>query len=296
MESMIPSPTSTSRPRDAVTARAADTTGAPPRFRVTRSARRRLARSLLYTIFASAALLIVVGADWGAIQQSFFDPTIARESFPEVATVAARNTLFYTAIAFAGGLLLGLVLALMKLSALAPYRWAATTYIEFFRGLPAILVIFTIAFAIPIAFQWQPPGGSAGAGLLALVLVSAAYIAETIRAGIQAVPRGQTEAAQSLGLSAGWTMVSVVLPQAFRIIIPPLTNELVLLIKDSSLLFIAGMAVQQQELTTFARDSVSSVANSTPLTIAALMYLAVTLPLTRAVAFMERRSSRSERR
>jgi polar amino acid transport system permease protein len=259
---------------------------------VKRTTRTRLIRGLLYLIFVGAVLALVLVADWGAIRTAFFNSDIARDSFPEVVTIAVKNTIIYTAISFAGGLVFGLVLALMKLSPVAPYRWAATIYIEFFRGLPALLVIFTFAFAVPIAFQWRPPGGSAGAGLLALIIVSAAYIAETIRAGIQAVPRGQVEAAHSLGMSGGWTMVSVVLPQAFRIVIPPLTNELVVLIKDTSLLFIAGMAIEQQELTTFARDSVSSVGNSTPLTIAALMYLAVTLPLTRLVAYMERRGAR----
>ena len=232
-------------------------------------------------------------ADWAAVRTAFFNVDLLRASFPDVITVAAKNTVVYTLISFSGGLALGLILALMKLSPVAPYRWAATIYIEFFRGLPAILVIFTFAFAVPIAFGWRPPGGSAGAGLLALIIVSAAYIAETIRAGIQAVPKGQLEAAQSLGMSEFHTMIAVVLPQAFRIIIPPLTNELVVLIKDSSLLFIAGMAIQEQELTTFARDSVSSVGNSTPLTVAALMYLAVTLPLTRLVAYLERRMERS---
>ena len=257
-----------------------------------RTTRARLIRGLLYLIFVGAILALVLVADWGAIRTAFFNADIAKDSFPEVVTIAVKNTIIYTAIAFAGGLVFGLVLALMKLSPVAPYRWAATIYIEFFRGLPALLVIFTFAFAVPIAFQWRPPGGSAGAGLLALIIVSAAYIAETIRAGIQAVPKGQVEAAHSLGMSSPWTMVSVVLPQAFRIVIPPLTNELVVLIKDTSLLFIAGMAIEQQELTTFARDSVSSVGNSTPLTIAALMYLAVTLPLTRLVAYMERRGAK----
>ena len=99
-------------------------------------------------------------------------------------------------------------------------------------------------FAIPIAF-WQPPGGLVGAGSSAWIVVSAAYMAETLRAGIQAVPKGQTEAARSLGMSAGRTMVSMILPQAFRIVIPPLTNELVLLIKDTSLLFVLGIAVDR---------------------------------------------------
>lgn len=261
--------------------------------RLRRTTKRRLGRGALYALFLLGIALIVSAADWTAVRTAFFNTEILRASFPEVVTVAAKNTIVYTAISFSGGLALGLVLALMKLSPVAPYRWAATVYIEFFRGLPALLVIFTFAFAIPIAFQWRPPGGSAGAGLLALIVVSAAYIAETVRAGIQAVPRGQVEAARSLGMGPVFTMVSVVLPQAFRIVIPPLTNELVILIKDTSLLFIAGMAIDQQELTTFARDSVSTVGNSTPLTVAALMYLAVTLPLTRLVAYLEKRSSRS---
>ena len=257
-----------------------------------RSTQRRVTRWALYLLFLTGLGFLLRSVDWAAVQTAFFNPELLRASFPEVVTVAAKNTIIYTSVAFSGGLALGLVLALMKLSPIAPYRWTATAYIEFFRGLPAILVIFTFAFAVPIAFDWRPPGGSAGAGLLALIVVSAAYIAETIRSGIQAVPQGQVEAAQSLGMPAGHTLIAVVLPQAFRIIVPPLTNELVILIKDTSLLFIAGMAVQEQELTTFARDSVSSAGNSTPLTVAALMYLVVTLPLTRLVAHLERRMAK----
>jgi polar amino acid transport system permease protein len=260
---------------------------------VKRSTKRRLVRAALYLLFIAIVGTLVLIADWAAIQRTFLNWDIARAQFPDVILTAARNTVVYTIIAFIGGMILGLFLALMKLSPVAPYRWTATAYIEFFRGLPALLVIFAFAFAIPIAFQWRPPGGSAGAGLLALIIVSAAYIAETFRAGIQAVPKGQLEAARSLGMSGSWTMVSVVLPQAVRIVIPPLTNELVILIKDTSLLFIAGMALQDRELTTFARDAVSATSNSTPLTIAALMYLAVTLPLTRLVARLERRTQRA---
>ena len=258
-----------------------------------RSTRRRLIRGVLYLVFVALVGLLALLADWQAIRSTFLNVDIAREQFPDVIVTAAKNTVLYTLIAFVGGMILGLFLALMKLSPIAPYRWTATAYIEFFRGLPALLVIFAFAFAIPIAFQWNPPGGSAGAGLLALIVVSAAYIAETFRAGIQAVPKGQLEAARSLGMPGSWTMVSVVLPQAVRIVIPPLTNELVVLIKDTSLLFIAGMALQDRELTTFARDSVSTTSNSTPLTIAALMYLAVTLPLTRLVARLERRTQKA---
>jgi polar amino acid transport system permease protein len=254
--------------------------------------RKRLFRGVLYAIFIIAVAVVVFLADWEAIRSNFFDLDVAAEAFPGVITTAAKNTVIYTAIAFVGGMIGGLILALMKLSPVGPYRWLATGYIELFRGLPALLVIFGFAFAVPIAFQWRPPGGSAGAGLIALIVVAAAYIAETIRAGIEAVPKGQVEAARSLGMRPSWTLVSVVLPQAFRIITPPLTNELVILIKDTSLLFIAGMALSDRELTTFARDSVSSQANATPLVLAALMYLVITLPLTQLVAKLERHNKR----
>jgi polar amino acid transport system permease protein len=159
--------------------------------------------------------------------------------------------------------------------------------------LPALLVIVASGFAIPIAFGWTPPGGLVGAGIAALIVVSSAYMAETLRAGIQAVPKGQTEAARSLGMGSGRTTVSIVLPQAFRIVIPPLTNEFVLLIKDTSLLALIGVAFADRELTTFARDEVVNTANSTPLVIAALMYLAITLPLTQLVSALERRQQKA---
>lgn len=257
-----------------------------------RSTRRLLIRGVLYAVFAAAVLFVVLSADWGKIQTNFLNVEVARDTFPEVVTIAAKNTVVYTAIAFLGGMLLGLLLALMKLSPVLPYRWLATGYIELFRGLPALLVIFGFAYAVPIALQWRPPGGNAGAGLIALIIVSSAYIAETIRAGIEAVPKGQVEAARSLGMNPTWTMVTVVLPQAFRIITPPLTNELVILIKDTSLLFIAGMAIGDRELTTFARDALTSQANATPLVVAAVMYLIITLPLTQLVAKLERHNKR----
>ena len=255
-----------------------------------RSTRKRLEQGLLYAILIAIVAAIAFAADWAEIKENFFNVDVLRSLWPEIVTVAAKNTIIYTAVAFAGGLALALVLALMKLSPVAPYRWLGTVYIEFFRGLPALLVILAIGFAIPIAFQWRPPGGTIGAGVLALIIVSAAYMAETLRAGIQAVPKGQIEAARSLGMSGGWTTVSVVLPQAFRIVIPPLTNEFVLLIKDTSLLFVLGMSPDQRELTTFSRDALTTNANSSPLLAAAVLYLIITLPLTRLVAYLEKRS------
>jgi polar amino acid transport system permease protein len=118
-------------------------------------------------------------------------------------------------------------------------------------------------------------------------------MAETLRAGIQAVPKGQVEAARSLGMTSGRTMISVVLPQAFRIVIPPLTNEIVLLIKDTALLAAIGVSAGQRELTTFARDMMNTYSDATPLLMAAVFYLIITLPMTRLVAALERRQQRA---
>lgn len=258
-----------------------------------RSTRTKVNRGILYAVLLVALGLVILLADWSAIRENFLDREVLETLWPEIVTVAAKNTIVYTVIAFAGGLVIALFLALMKLSPIGPYRWIATSYIEFFRGLPALVVIIGFGFAVPIAFGWRPPGGTIGAGIIALIVVSGAYMAETIRAGIQAVPKGQTEAARSLGMSSSWTTVSVVLPQAFRIVIPPLTNEFVILIKDTSLLFVLGVAADQRELTTFARDAVTTNQDSSPLLAAAVLYLIITLPLTRLIARLERRTQRA---
>jgi len=246
----------------------------------------------MYALFIAFIVLVAVATDWPKIGKQFFDLEVAAKLFPDIVIVALRNTVLFTLIAFAGGLLLGIVFALMKLSVIAPFRWFATAWIELFRGLPALLTIFAMAFILPIAFGIKPPGGPVGAGLIGLILVASAYMAEVIRAGIQAVPKGQTEASRSLGMSPMKTMFWIVLPQGFRIIIPPLTNEFVLLLKDTSLLFIAGTFIWSKELTSFARDANTMYANATPLIMAALLYLIVTIPLTRFTAWLERRMAR----
>jgi polar amino acid transport system permease protein len=259
-----------------------------------RSTRRRVNQGVLYAVLVGAVVALASIADWSAIKENFLDVDVAKEGFPEFVTVATKNTIIYTAVAFSGGLAVALVLALMRMSPVAPYRWLATAYVELFRGLPALLVIIFFGLGMPLAFTWwDPPGGFVGAGVIALIVVSAAYMAETLRAGIQAVPKGQSEAARSLGMSGAWTTISVVMPQAFRIVIPPLTNELVLLIKDTALLSVIGIAANQRELTTYARDLMNQTANATPLVVAAALYLIITLPLTQLVAWLERRQRRA---
>jgi polar amino acid transport system permease protein len=258
-----------------------------------RTTRKRLTRTALYVLFVVILVLALISADWDRIAQYFLNPEIAREQLPQIITVALKNTLLFTVISFVGGLLVGILMALMKLSSIGPYRWFATTYIELFRGLPALLTIFGFAYMLPIAFGVQLPFKPIGPGLLGLVVVAGAYMAEVIRAGIQAVPKGQSEASRSLGMSPMKTTFFVILPQGMRIIIPPLTNEFVLLLKDTSLLFIAGSTLLTKELTTFARDATTTNSNGTVLVMAAMLYLLVTIPLTRVVAYLERRMARA---
>jgi polar amino acid transport system permease protein len=264
-----------------------------PRPRLRRTTRNRLIQGALYAVFLGAVAAIAFVADWEAIRTNYFDGEVWKAMFPEVITTAAKNTVLYTIYSFVLAFALAIVVALMKLAPVAPYRWLATAYIEFFRGLPALVVIFGVGLTLPLAFNgWRPPGGNGGAGVMALTIVYGAYMAETIRAGIQAVPKGQYEAARSLGMSSFRTMVSITLPQALRIVIPPLTNEFVALLKDTSLIQVLGFAASERELTSFASDNIVAYANASPLMVAAVLYLVITLPLTRLVAWLERRGQR----
>ncbi|GAA3650508.1 amino acid ABC transporter permease [Nocardioides ginsengisoli] len=267
-----------------------------------RTTRRRL--NIWGINLAVVVVIVVVAliADWGKIHHNFWNPggvSLGSDgNWGDLITIGAVNTVKYTAIAFILGLVLAVVLALARLSPIATLRWISTAYVEFFRGLPALIVIIFMGTGLPIAFGWTPPGGLVGAGLIALIMVAGAYMSETLRAGIQAVPKGQTEAARSLGMSGGATMFKIVLPQAFRVVIPPLTNEFVLLIKDTALLSIIGATVGDRELTNVARDFLSSGASAgtaTSLIQAALIYLVITIPLTQLVAWQERRQRKATR-
>ncbi|HYF74404.1 MAG TPA: amino acid ABC transporter permease [Nocardioides sp.] len=260
-----------------------------------RATRRRLRDGVLYAVLVVAVVLAVLAADRDAISKNFLDGETWKALWPDIILTAAKNTVKYTVMAFAGGIALALVLALMRLSPLRVYRWLATAFIEFFRGLPALVVIIFMALGVPLAFGWTPPGGTIGAGIIALIMVSGAYMAETLRAGIQAVPKGQREAAQSLGMNGFWTMVTVTLPQAVRIVIPPLTNEFILLVKDTSLLAIVGMQYDEVELTSFGQQGLNTYSNASPLLAIALVYLAISIPASQLVAHLERRQQKVAR-
>lgn len=264
------------------------TTTAPPRRKkLSPRIRARRVRIAQYAVLVLLALTVVLFADGGQIQRAFFRPDIIAKTFGPQLLYAFVNTVVYTAGAFVVGLLFGTVLALMRLSQVAPYRWLSSIYIEFFRGVPAIIVFLAFG-SLGLAFPGlQFPLDPYGTVWAALGLVAAAYMAETIRAGIQAVPKGQVEAARSLGMSSGKALSKVVLPQAFRIVMPPLTNELILLTKDSSLVYVLGLTKSAFELTKYGRDLATTHSNLTPLVVAGLCYLLITLPLTFVVKRLE---------
>jgi polar amino acid transport system permease protein len=209
---------------------------------------------------------------------------------PELLTEGAKNTLVFTFFSFLGGLAVGLLVALGRISRTRWLRWPAAVFTDTLRGLPALLTIIFIGFGIPIATGWQFPFPKYFPGCLALSLVGGAYISETNRAGIEGVPRGQMEAARSLGMKHRVAMRRVILPQAFRIIIPPLTNELVLLFKDTALLAALGTLAGGKEITKFARDFANARSNTTALVAGGIAYLIITIPLIRLVGQLERRA------
>ena len=261
---------------------------------LTKRQRAAYTRYAIYAALVVLLLLAVLGVDWGSLRDSFFKGDLVRKQFPDVLTVALKNTVVYTACGFAFGLALGLVLALMRLSSVPPFRWIATGVIEFFRGLPALVVFLGFGPGFSTAFpDYEIPGGNLGVATIALGLVGGAYMAETIRAGIEAVPKGQYEAARTLGMSHSRAMVSVVIPQAFRIVLPPLTNELILLTKDSSLIYLLGLSLDEYELTKWGREGMNSEQNLTPIIVVGFCYLIITVPLSIVVRRLEAKAERA---
>lgn len=203
-------------------------------------------------------------------------------------------TLELTAGAVAIGIVIGLFMSLMRLSNSRILRGLAIAYIDFFRGTPLLVQILMAYFAVPQIFGFQIPNNYAFiAGIGAMGLNSGAYIAEIFRAGIQSIDRGQTEAARSLGMSQSQAMRHIILPQAFKRVIPPLGNEFIALLKDSSLVSIIAL----QDLMYTGKLIVSRTYQ--PFVIyfeVALFYLVMTLILSRFVNYTERRLGKSDNR
>jgi len=176
----------------------------------------------------------------------------------------------------------GLILSLLRLSRFRFLRNISGAYIDFFRGLPLLLLFVFIYYGLPLVGVKLDAVPS---GVLGLTLCYGAYSAEIFRAGIQAIPKGQMEAARSLGMTNGKAMRYVVLPQAIQLVIPPLTNEFIAMIKDTSLMSV----ITVPELLFTAKEKMGVVANPTPLTVAAIIYVVFTIPLIRVASRLETR-------
>ncbi|TMK23216.1 MAG: amino acid ABC transporter permease [Actinobacteria bacterium] len=199
----------------------------------------------------------------------------------------ARNTLILALAGESIGVGLGLALAMLASSKRAVVRAPARVYINFFRGTPLIWQISFIYFGLIVGFKVNISAYEAA--IVAFGLNTGAYAAEVFRAGIQSIDRGQLEAARSLGMSYMQAMRYAVIPQAIRRVIPPLMNEFVILIKDTSLIIVLGLVQREYELYTVGRSLFADTFNATFFVATALGYLVVCLPLIRLVTAVERR-------
>ena len=186
------------------------------------------------------------------------------------------------------GLVLGLFLAIVRLYSVAPLRFLARVYIDVFRSIPLLVLLIVVYYALPFVGIRLSPFASA---MAALTMVSGAYASEIFRAGIEAVPKGQFEASAALGMNNRWTMADVILPQAIKIVIPPLTNNSINVIKDTALASVVAMP----DLLKQATQAQALTANPSPLIGAALIYIAILWPLVVLVSRLERRFGAGKR-
>lgn len=266
-----------------------DTSGTAPGSGLTRrqrydqrQRRRSIAIAAFSTVIAAAALIALVPLlpGWDGVRESFFDGEVLADSLPDLvrAFVLDLKILAWSTPAV---LTLSLLVALARGArspVLFPLRAVAIAFIDVFRGIPTILVITLIGFGVPAALDLHRPwNGPVLWGSVALTLSYSAYVAEIIRSGIDGVHESQRAAARSIGMTAGQTMRSVVLPQAFRSIVPPMMNSFVSLQKDVALISILGPV----EVLRRAEIQQSRLFNFTPYVGAAIIFLACTIPLTR---------------
>lgn len=197
-------------------------------------------------------------------------------------------TLLSSVIALICSLIIGVVMAILQISQSKLARGLASTYVEFFRNIPLLIIVMFFYVVIPMYF-FNINGFTAGT--IGLTLYTSAFIAETVRAGILSVPKGQMEAGRSTGLSYSETMISIVLPQAIKIVVPPLGNQFINLVKNSSILaMVAGLDLMYQG------DLISSVNFNVFETyiVVACFYLILTLPLSYLMNNLEKRWSISD--
>ncbi len=215
----------------------------------------------------------------------FFNMDVLVRAFPILLTGLGMTLILgTTAIVF--GSFFGVVIAITRLYAIRPLQLLAIAFTDLARAMPVLVVLILIYYALPFAGIVLSSFASAA---IALSLVLGAYTAEVVRAGIQAVPKGQFEAADALGIGFWLAMRKVILPQALRIVIPPHASNCVSIIKDTSLASVVAMS----DLLKQATDAQALFANPTPLIGAALIYVAILWPLVRLTSWLEHRFQRA---
>lgn len=239
-------------------------------------------------VLGTLLTILVTSPGWITLRDTFFKWAYGFEVLPKIILGFGTNAML-TLIAGTSVALLGLFIALVRTSrspALTPFRFLATLYVDVFRGIPMLLVILLVGFGIPALQLKGVTNNVLVLGTIAVIITYSAYVAEVIRSGILTVHPSQRAAARSLGLSHIQTLRHVVLPQALKRVTPPLLNDLVALIKDTGLISILGVtdAIRAAQIQT------SKSFNYTPYVMAALVFLAVTIPLTRMTDRMLRKS------
>jgi len=199
----------------------------------------------------------------------------------------AKNTIILAFGGEIGGIVIGLMLALFTISKQRTVRAPARAYINFFRGTPLVWQLSFAGLGLPLALGLNISVYTTA--LIVFSLNTGAYAAEVFRAGIQSIERGQLEAARGLGMSYLQSMRYAIVPQAIRRVIPPLMNEFVILIKDTSLVLVLGLTQQQWDLMTTGSNGFLNTYNATFFVVTALGYLAISLPLIRVVNAVEKR-------
>lgn len=273
----------------------------PSELQLQREAAKRRAsrRSILISLFSTVAVgvvlaIIILNAQgYDRVREAFFSAHYAREALPTVLKGLLLN-LKVLLMAETLVLILGLLVAIARTSkspVLYPLRLLATIYTDLFRGLPLLLVLFLVGLGIPGLRLPGIPISAVFLGTTALVLTYTAYVAEVIRAGIEAVNPTQWQAARALGLSHAQALRHVVLPQALRNVTPPLLNDLVSLQKDSGLISVLGAV----DAIRAAGIETAQSFNFTPYVVAGGLFVLLTIPLTRFTDWLTRRQDKAQK-
>jgi polar amino acid transport system permease protein len=232
----------------------------------------------------------VTSPGWPRVQETFLSWEDAKASFPDIARGFLVNIKLFL-IAEPMILAVGLLVALARgtrSAVMFPLRALSVIYVDLFRGVPTLLLVYLVGFGLPALRLQGVPIDAFKLGLIALTLSYGAYVAEVIRAGIESVHPDQRAAARSLGLSEAQTTRSVILPQALRRVAPPLLNDFVSLQKDTALIAVLGLT--PAEALREANVYTSFNFNYTPLVVAAVFFIALTIPLARLTDWLGNRA------